>query len=84
MQLQSALISVTFILALTCGGILSAKNAANVQHEYINKYDCAAINDLPDDEQDGFPRDGITEQVCHDLENLRNRQATSAVSSPML
>ena len=65
-----------FTLALIIGGVLSASNAGNVQHEYLDQFDCSAIDDLPVD--DIYIE--IAQKICHDLEKLKNCQIASAVS----
>ena len=79
LQLQSAVISALFALALIFGGIASVANARNLQHEYLDQYDCAAIDDdLPNDDNDiDFE---IAQKLCHYLEKLRRCQIASAVS----
>ena len=79
LQLQSAVISALIALALILGGIASVAKARNVQHEYLDKLECAAIDDdLPND--DNISDFEIAQKICHDLEKLRRCQIASAVS----
>ena len=74
--LQSPVICIICAVVIICGGAASTANAINVKHEYIDKFDCALIDDLPDDD----PEVEIAQDVCHKLEQLKNFQAASAVS----
>ena len=75
--LQSSVICIIYAVVIICGGAASTVNAVNVKHEYIDKFDCALIDDLPDDDD---PDVQIAQDVCHKLELLKNCQAASAVS----
>ena len=51
-------------------------NARNVQHKYLDFFDCALIDDYPADDIDIE----FAQKICHDLEKLRRCQIASAVS----
>ena len=74
--LQSASVSTLFAIALIIGGVLSMGNARNVQHKYLDFFDCALIDDYPADDIDTE----IIQKLCHDLEKLKRCQIASAVS----
>ena len=57
--------------------VASERNAVNIKHEYIENLECAIIDDLLD--EDNHDRE-MLQDVCHDLEILRNCQVASAVS----
>ena len=79
MLLQSSLIFIVFAAAIIFGGIASTANAVNVKSEFIDKFECPEIDDLPDDDDDNINIE-LIQSVCHKLYRLRNCQIATAVS----
>ena len=76
--LQScSLIYIVMIVAIIFEGVASERNAVNVKYEYIENLECAIIDDLLDEDN---PDREMLQDVCHNLEILRNCQIASAVS----
>ena len=76
--LQScSLIYIVMIVAIIFEGVASERNAVNIKHEYIENLECAVIDDLLDEDN---PDREMLQDVCHNLEILRNCQNASAVS----
>ena len=64
-------------VAIILEGVASERNAVNIKHEYIENLECAIIDDLLDEDN---PDREMLQDVCHNLEILRNCQIASAVS----
>ena len=69
---------------MVAGGGASVANAVDVQNEFLDRYyyygevkiDCSDIDDFPSDNPD-FE---VLQDICHNLEKLKNCQIASAVS----
>ena len=74
---QCTIFSILLALAFLAGGIPSAVNAADVQEDYLDRFRCDEIQDLPDNFS---PDVREAKEQCDYIEQLRNSQAAAAVS----
>ena len=72
--LQNAVFCVLFALGLFAGGAASAANAADVQDDYYDRFQCDEIID-------NFPDDNPAVEACERIARIRDSQAAAAVSA---
>ena len=72
---QAIIFTVLLALGLVSGGIPSATNAANLQEDYLDQPECDSIEDY---RNSNFY--SLIEEICDNLEQIRDSQIASAVS----
>ena len=72
-------------IAIIAGGGASISNAKNVQHKYLDRLDCPAIEGIPSDQYPGgYEYLHRNQTLCDNLEKLKKCQFASAVSFDFL
>ena len=73
---QAIIFTVLLALGLVSGGIPSAINAANLQEDYLDPSNCDSLEYYRNS-----PAYSLIEETCDNLEQIRDSQIASAVSS---